>query len=265
MCSVSEPSVNEGQIPNFRIILKRLYYYFPMELWHLKFYSFMQMEIQSPSVQKEWVSPPPPSPSRSRKKHTATSRSPMLTYSISDMWRCRLTIRGGKGSSQKHFVSPQPLYQYIKMWQYFQASSLCMTAPKPFFFFFFFAWRKKLVVQVYVNRLLAVLCRRTGGSQWTQKECRAKRNVLPVHLIHIKPIIFGHPLRLDLFFIAVTSGGWSSHLLWNTKERHSFRITVFNVRIMWSGQVWKSNTWRIAYLFPEWRNCWTTEEICKWL
>lgn len=70
----------------------------------------------------------------------------------------------------------------------------------------FFAWREKLVVQVSVNRLLAVLCGRTGGSRWTQKECWAKLNVLPVHLNHIKPIIFGHPLSLYLFFIAVTWG-----------------------------------------------------------
>lgn len=69
----------------------------------------------------------------------------------------------------------------------------------------FFAWREKLAVQGSVNRLLAVLCGRTGGSRWTQQECWAKRNVLPVHLIHIKPIIFGHPLSLYLFFIAVTS------------------------------------------------------------
>lgn len=116
-----------------------------------------------------------------------------------------------------------------------------------------------------VNRLLAVLCGRTGGSRRTRKECRAKRNVLPVHLIHIKAIIFGHPLSLDLFFISVTSGGWSSHLLWNTKERHSFRIPVFNVRITWGGQVWKSNTWRTVYSFSQPQNCWTTEEICKGL
>lgn len=75
---------------------------------------------------------------------------------------CWLTIRNVKGSSQKHFVPQQPLYQYIKMWQYFQASCLCMTAPK---LFFFFARREKLVVKVSVNRLPAIPSRRIGGSQ----------------------------------------------------------------------------------------------------
>lgn len=89
------------------------------------------------------------------------------------------------------------------------------------------------MVQVSVNRLSAVLCGRTGGSRLTQKECRAKRNVLPVHLIHIKPIIFGHPLSLDLFFIAVTSGeSPAMDLLCIVKHRSSLRITVVNVRIM---------------------------------
>lgn len=105
----------------------------------------------------------------------------------------------------------------------------------------FFAWWEKLVVQVSVNRLLVVLGGRPGGSRWTHKECRAKRNVLPVHLIHIKPIIFGHPLSLYEFFIAVTAGDrLAMELPFIVKYRSLFRITVFNVRIMWGGRLWKS-------------------------
>ena len=129
----------------------------------------------------------------------------MLTYSIFDMWCCRLTIRNGRGQLSEALCFSTILvsihknvailsgFMFMHDWAWAQI---------------FFAWWKKLVVQVSVNRLSAVLCGRTSGSRWTQKECRAKRNVLPVHLIHIKPIIFGHPLSLYLFFIAVTSGSW---------------------------------------------------------
>lgn len=44
-----------------------------------------------------------------------------------------------------------------------------------------------------------------------------------VHLIHIKPIVFGCPLSLYLFFIAVTSGAWQGicRLPWNRTPAHS--------------------------------------------
>lgn len=146
-----------------------------------------------------------PSPQGLEKTTHSHQRLSMLTYSVFDMWGCRLTSRNRRVSSQKHFVSLQQLYQYIKMWQYFQASCLCMTGP---FAKIFPAWWEKLVVQGSVNRLFVVLCGSPCGNRWTQKECWAKWNVLPVHLIHIKSIIFGHLLRLYLFFIAVTWGDW---------------------------------------------------------
>lgn len=143
-------------------------------------------------------------PSRSWEKNTFTSSS--VHANLQDIWHVELQANYQKWKGQLSealcfSTTLVSIHKNVAILSGFMFMHDCALAK------IFFAWREKLAVQVSVNRLLAALCGRTGGSRWTQQECRAKRNVLPVHLIHIKPIIFGHPLSLYLFFMAVTLGG----------------------------------------------------------
>lgn len=178
------------------------------------------------------------SPSRSGEKNTFTSSS--LHAYLQYIWHVELQAnyqrwKGQLSEALCFSTALVSIHKNVAILSAFMFMHDCALAK------IFFAWREKLAVQVSVNRLLAVLCGRTGGSRWTQKECWAKLNVLPVHLNHIKPIIFRHPLSLYLFFISVTSGErLEIDLPVIVKYRSLFRITVFNVRIMWSGRLWKS-------------------------
>lgn len=155
---------------------------------------------------------------------------PCFTYSISDAWSCRLTICNGRVQLTEALCSSATLvsiHKNVAILSGFMFMHDCALAK------IFFAWREKLAVQESVNSLLASLCGRTGAGRWTPKECWATLNVMPVHLNRIKPIIFGHPLGLYLFFIAGTSeDGLEMYLPLIVKYRSLLSVMFFNVRII---------------------------------
>ena len=115
-------------------------------------------------------------PLRSRKKKAPSRQAlSMLACSVSDTWSCRLTITNERGQHSEALCFSTTL---VSIHKNVAILSCFMFMHDRALAKIFFAWWEKLVVQGSVNRLLAVLCGRTGGSHWTQKACRAKWNVL---------------------------------------------------------------------------------------
>lgn len=165
----------------------------------------------------------------------------MLIYSIFDMWSCRLTCQKWKGQLSEALCFSTTLVSIHKNVAILSGFMFMHDWTLAKIFFFFSHGEKSLCFKCPQIDSWPSCVGRIGGSRWTQRECRAKRNVLPVHLIHIKPIIFGHPLSLYLFFITVPSGyTLAIDLPFIVKYRHLLRITVFSFRIMCGGRLWKS-------------------------
>lgn len=124
-----------------------------------------------------------------------------------------------KGWLSGALCSPQLLHQHIETWQDFQTSCLCMATPRTLLHGEKSLWFKYPQIDSWL------LLYEGWWMRGNPKECPAKWNLLPIHLIHIKPIIFVHLLSLDLFFIALQQQGPDNGAATYMKHTSSSGIT----------------------------------------
>ena len=151
MCSISMPSTNEGQIHNFEIILKRLSYCF--SLWSFDFWTYIHLCKCESKARMSGLCLEDLSPSRSREKNTFTS-SPLHAY-LQYIWHVELQAnyqrwKGQLSEALCFSTALVSIHKNVAILSGFMFMHDCASAE------IFFAWREKLVVQVSVNRLLAV-------------------------------------------------------------------------------------------------------------